>query len=73
MKTVKLRAPNAMTPPSTTMQPQVLPAFKGGGSTRYVCAGCEAVLAEGLNPGQMSAMRIQCPKCGTISYFIDVL
>lgn len=45
------------------------PVFTGAGDTDFVCASCDAVLAEGINEGQIRAIVVKCGSCGKYSSF----
>jgi hypothetical protein len=39
--------------------------FKGSGKTRYVCGKCKAILAEGVDVGQIENFVLFCNKCNS--------
>lgn len=44
------------------------PAFRGNGPDDYVCVQCGNVLAEAMNPVQMTKkVRVRCGRCSTVN------
>jgi len=44
------------------------PAFRGNGPDDYVCVRCGNVLAEAMNPVQMTKkVRVRCGRCSTVN------
>ena len=44
------------------------PAFRGNGPDDYVCVRCGNVLAEAMNPVQMTKkVRVKCGRCATVN------
>jgi phage FluMu protein Com len=44
------------------------PAFRGNGPDDYVCVQCGNVLAEAMNPEQMTKkVRVRCGRCSTVN------
>jgi DNA-directed RNA polymerase subunit RPC12/RpoP len=44
------------------------PAFRGNGSDDYVCVQCGNLLAEAMNPEQMTKkVRVRCGRCSTVN------
>ncbi len=44
------------------------PAFRGNGPDDYVCVRCGNVLAEAMNPMQMTKkVRVRCGRCSTVN------
>jgi len=44
------------------------PAFRGNGPDDYVCVRCANVLAEAMNPVQMTKkVRVRCGRCSTVN------
>lgn len=41
-----------------------IPIFVGKGNTNYVCGNCENALCENVDVGQISGIKLVCPKCG---------
>lgn len=69
---VKLTKTNVFSSEST-IDSAVIPAFRGEGDVNYICAGCDAVIAENMLRGQISDMNVKCPRCGTTSAFPKIL
>ena len=42
---------------------KVLPVIKGPGKIVLVCGNCKAILADGIQKGQVRNIVIQCPIC----------
>ncbi len=42
------------------------PAFRGNGPDDYVCVQCANVLAEAMNPMQMTK-KVRCGRCSTVN------
>ena len=75
MKTVTLKKANVLMTEAASggmIISEVAPAFVGNGDTNYLCAGCNTVLMEKMEPGQISGGRIKCP-CGTVNMLINTL
>lgn len=51
----------------TEIDTSVTPAYKGAGNRNYICAGCDATMLEGMEPGGVQHMIFKCPHCGTRS------
>jgi phage FluMu protein Com len=44
------------------------PAFRGNGPDDYVCVQCGNLLAEAMNPEQMTKkVRVRCGRCRTVN------
>jgi len=44
------------------------PAFRGNGPDDYVCVQCGNILAEAMNPVQMTKkVRVKCGRCATVN------
>lgn len=44
------------------------PAFRGNGQDDYVCVQCGNVLAEAMQPVQMTKkVRVRCGRCSTVN------
>jgi len=44
------------------------PAFRGNGRDDYVCVQCGNILAEAMNPVQMTKkVRVKCGRCATVN------
>jgi phage FluMu protein Com len=44
------------------------PAFRGNGPDDYVCVQCGNLLAEAMNPEQMTKkVRVRCGRCSTVN------
>ncbi len=48
------------------------PAFRGNGPDDYVCVRCGNVLAEAMQPMQMTKkVRVRCGRCSTVNVAVD--
>lgn len=48
------------------------PAFRGNGPSDYVCVQCANVLAEAMNPEQMTKkVRVRCGRCSTVNVAVQ--
>ncbi len=52
---------------ATIITARTLPAVSGNGSTDYTCAGCNAVIAASLKPGEIDGVLFRCPGCGRVN------
>jgi len=50
------------------------PVFRGNGPDDYLCVVCGNLLAEGMNPVQMTKkVRIRCGRCATVNVAVETL
>ncbi len=50
------------------------PVFRGNGPDDYLCVACGNLLAEGMNPIQMTKkVRIRCGTCATVNVAVETL
>lgn len=50
------------------------PVFRGNGADDYRCVACGNLLAEGMNPVQMTKkVRIRCGTCATVNVAAETL
>ena len=44
------------------------PLVRGYGDTNYICAGCDRVIAENVEIGQIANLVFECSNCGTSNH-----
>lgn len=40
------------------------PLVRGHGDISYICAGCDCVIAENIEPGEIKNLVFECSACG---------
>jgi hypothetical protein len=43
----------------------ITPFFSAAGEMKWVCGSCRHVLAKGMTDGELKAMILKCPLCGS--------
>jgi hypothetical protein len=74
MSDIRLRKISAPHPQATILNFHVLPGLKGGEDDNFLCAGCSAILIEGVSEQTMrnrlaasGPLVGKCPECGSYS------